>query len=58
MTKLMVMCVLIEVIGIAVTAAGIGVELATHAGLGWAMMSVGSFILAIGGLIWGKCVKR
>ena len=58
MTKLMVMCVLIEVTGIAVTAVGIGVELATHAGLGWAMMSVGSLILAIDGLIWGKCVKR
>ncbi len=58
MTKLMVICVFIEVIGIAVTAAGIGVELATHAGLGWAMISVGSLILAIGGLIWGKFMRR
>ncbi len=54
MTKKMILPVLIELIGIAAIGIGIGIELATHADLGWAIVTTGSCLVAIGGVIWGK----
>ncbi len=48
----------LEVVGIAAIGIGIGVELATHAGVGWGIISVGSCLIAIGGVIWGKFMHR
>ncbi len=58
MTKQKLVAVIIEVTGIVVTSAGIGVELATHADIGWVTMTVGSLLLAIGGLIYGKFIQK
>ncbi len=58
MNKRKLIPITIELIGIASIGAGIGVELATHADIGWAIVSSGSCLVAIGGVIWGKFVKR
>ena len=47
----------LEVIGIAAIGVGIGVELATRANIGWAIVTIGSCLVAIGGLIWGKFMR-
>ncbi len=57
MNKRKLIPVAIELIGIACVGAGIGVELATHADIGWAVVTTGSCLVAIGGVIWGKFVK-
>lgn len=49
--------ILLELVGIGTIGAGIGVEIATHADLGWAMVTSGSCLVAIGGVIWGKFVR-
>jgi len=46
----------IELIGVAAIGAGIGVELATHADIGWVIVTTGSCLVAIGGVIWGKFI--
>jgi len=46
----------IELIGVAAIGAGIGVELATHADFGWVIVTTGSCLVAIGGIIWGKFI--
>jgi len=48
----------LEVVGIAAIGVGIGVELATHADIGWAIVTTGSCLVAIGGVIWGKFMHR
>ena len=48
----------IEVVGVAAIGVGIGVELATHADIGWAIVTVGSCLVAIGGVIWGKFICK
>jgi len=50
--------VILEVVGIAAIGVGIGVELATHADIGWGIMSIGSCLVAIGGVVWGKFMRR
>ena len=47
----------IELVGIAAIGTGIGVELATHAEIGWALVTTGSCLVAIGGVIWGKFMR-
>ena len=47
----------IELIGVAAIGTGIGVELATHAEIGWALVTTGSCLVAIGGVIWGKFMR-
>ncbi len=47
-----------EVIGVAAIGVGIGVELATRADIGWALVTSGSCLVAIGGVIWGKFMRR
>ena len=58
MRKMMLLPVTLEVIGIAAIGVGIGIELATHADLGWAIVTTGSCLIAIGGVIWGKFMRR
>jgi hypothetical protein len=50
--------VILEVTGVAAIGVGIGVELATGADTGWVMVTTGSCLVAIGGVIWGKFVKQ
>ncbi|MDZ4230399.1 MAG: hypothetical protein U1B77_01110 [Dehalococcoidales bacterium] len=48
----------IELVGIAAIGIGIGVELATHADIGWAIVTTGSCLVAVGGVIWGKFTRK
>jgi len=50
--------VIIELLGIALVGAGIGIELIMHADFGLVIITTGSCFIAIGGVIWGKFVKR
>ena len=50
--------VALELVGIAAIGVGIGVELATHADIGWATVTTGSCLVAIGGVIWGKFTRK
>jgi len=54
----MLLAIIVELIGIAAIGTGIGVELATHADIGWATVTIGSCLVAIGGIIWGKFMRR
>ena len=48
----------IELVGIAAIGVGIGVELATQADIGWALVTTGSCLVAVGGVIWGKFTRK
>jgi hypothetical protein len=48
----------LELVGIAAIGVGIGVELATHADIGWAVVTAGSCLVAIGSVIWGKFMRK
>ncbi len=48
----------LELVGIAAIGIGIGVELATHADIGWAIVTTGSCLVAVGGVIWGKFMRQ
>ena len=50
--------VALELVGIATIGVGIGVELAAHADIGWALVTTGSCLVAIGGVIWGKFTRK
>lgn len=50
--------IVIELIGIVVIGMGIGVELIMHADIGLAIITGGSCLVAIGGVIWGKFMRR
>jgi hypothetical protein len=50
--------VTLEIVGIAAIGVGIGVELATHADIGWAIVTTGSCLIAVGGVIWGKFMRE
>jgi hypothetical protein len=50
--------VTLEIVGIAAIGVGIGVELATHADIAWAVVTAGSCLVAIGGVIWGKFMRE
>ncbi len=50
--------VILEVVGVAAIGVGIGVEMATGADIGWATITTGSCLVAIGGVIWGKFMHR
>ncbi len=57
MTGKMLLAIIVELVGIATIGTGIGIELATHADIGWATVTIGSCLVAIGGVIWGKFAK-
>ncbi len=50
--------VILEVVGVSAIGVGIGVELATGADIGWATITIGSCLVAIGGVIWCKFMHR
>jgi len=58
MRKMILLPVTLEVTGIAAIGVGIGIELATGADVGWAVVTTGSCLIAIGGVIWGKFIRR
>lgn len=47
----------LELIGIATIGAGIGVELVMGAHIGLVAITIGSCLLAVGGVIWGKFMR-
>jgi len=48
----------LELVGIAAIGVGIGVELATHADVGWTIVTTGSCLVALGAVIWGKFMRQ
>jgi len=58
MNKTRLLPIAIELLGVASISAGIGVELATHADIGWAAVTTGSCLVAIGSVIWGKFARK
>ena len=58
MSKMTLLPIILELLGIAAIGVGIGVEVATHADIGWTAVTIGSCLLAIGGVIWGKFMRR
>lgn len=48
----------LELLGIAAIGGGIGVELSTGGHIGYLLITAGSCLVAIGGIIWGKFVRR
>ncbi len=57
MTGKMLLPIIIELVGITAIGTGIGIEIATHADLGWAVVTTGSCLVAVGGVIWGKFLR-
>ena len=51
------LAVAVELIGILLIIAGIVVEVATGAGLGHIIISVGSALVAAGSVLWGKLAR-
>ena len=49
--------IIVEVVGIAVVGTGIGLELAYGGDVYLVVVTVGSCLVAIGGVIWGKFLK-
>jgi len=56
--KTMLLPIILEVVGIAAIGVGIGVEMAARADVGWAVVTAGSCLVAIGSVIWGKFMRR
>jgi NADH:ubiquinone oxidoreductase subunit 6 (subunit J) len=54
MSRWKLMAITVELVGIALTSIGLGIELTMHADIGYVAMTLGSTLLAIGGVIWGK----
>ena len=54
---LRLMPVVLELAGIATVGAGIGVELAAQANMGYLVITIGSLLVATGGVIWGKFMR-
>ncbi len=54
MKRLGLLPVVLEVVGIATVGVGIGVELMTHASTGHVVITMGSLLVAAGGVIWGE----
>ncbi len=49
--------VVLELVEIAIVGVGIGVEVASHAAVGNLVITVGSLLVAAGGVIWGKFMR-
>jgi len=49
--------VTLELMGITAIGSGIGIELAMRADIGYVVISIGSVLVATGGVIWGKFVR-
>jgi hypothetical protein len=49
--------ILIEIIGIAVVATGIGLEMAIGGSTYLVIITIGSLLVASGGIVWGKFIR-
>ena len=58
MNKEKILPITMEIAGIVAIGVGVGVELATHADIGWAIVTIGSCFVAMGAVIWGKFMRR
>jgi hypothetical protein len=52
------LAITLELVGIATIGAGIGVEVAIGAEIGFVAITVGSLSVATGGVIWGKFLRQ
>ena len=50
--------IMIELVGISVVGIGIGLEVALGGSIYLVMITAGSCLIAIGGVIWGKFMRR
>ena len=57
MKKKRLIPIVIELVGISVVGTGIGLELAIGGSVYLAVITVGSCLVAIGGVIWGKFMR-
>lgn len=57
MRKIKLFSIIIEVVGVAIIGTGIGVELATYADAGCVTVTIGSCLVAIGGVIRDKFIR-
>ena len=57
MKRLRLLPVVLELVGIATVGMGIGVELVAHANIGYLAITIGSLLVATGGVIWGKFMR-
>lgn len=48
----------LELLGIAIVGGGIGIELATGGHVGYVLITAGSCLVAIGGIVWGKFMRK
>ncbi len=48
----------LELVGITMIGVAVGIEVTMHADVGFLMMTVGGWIVAIGGVIWGKFTRE
>jgi len=55
--KIYLLAVLIEIIGIAIVGTGIGMEIVYGGEIHFITITIGSCLIAIGGVIFGKFVK-
>lgn len=55
---MLVVAVLIELVGITTIATGIGMEIAYGGSIHLVVITVGSCLVAMGGVLFGKFVKR
>ena len=51
-----ILAISVELAGIAIVAIGIGIEIAYEASIGLISITIGSMVIAIGGLVWAKMV--
>lgn len=56
--RLYIASFILELCGIIIAASGIVVELAFKAELGYTLITVGSLLIALGGLLWSKVLKE
>ena len=58
MTGLTKFALTIEIIGTATVGIGIGIEIGYGADLGFLVITGGSFVVAIGALLWTKVLRK
>lgn len=56
--RIFLFAIILEVLGVAITGTGVGVELATGAGIGYILITGGSCLIAGGGIVFAKFLKR
>ena len=58
MRKTFLTSVIIELVGIATVACGLGVEIALRADIGYILITGGALVIAGGGMLFAKIVRR